>query len=132
MNQLLKIGEVARRAGVRVDTVRYYERCGIVPPAERRASGYRAFTPGTVERIRLTKQLQALGFSLDHVRVLLGSLDTGAATCASEKKHIAAALARVDQQIAALKVVRRNLASAVNACDTGACRLLDGVVRASP
>jgi DNA-binding transcriptional MerR regulator len=79
----LSIGEVAARAGVGIDTVRYYERRGVVPPAERRSSGYRAFRPQTVERIVFVKELQALGFSLDELDQLASIVDAcNDGTCA--------------------------------------------------
>ena len=63
----MKIGQLARAAGVTVDTVRFYERRGVLPQAARLPSGYRVYTAATVERIRLARTLQALGFTLDEV-----------------------------------------------------------------
>src|ERR687891_378201 len=61
----MKIGQVADRAGVSIDTVRFYERRGVLPVPERTASGYRTYTPATVDRIRLARRLQQLGLTLD-------------------------------------------------------------------
>jgi DNA-binding transcriptional MerR regulator len=59
----LRVGEVAARAGVHRETLRYYERRGLIPPPPRRISGYRAYPPETVERVRLIKWAQGLGFT---------------------------------------------------------------------
>jgi MerR family mercuric resistance operon transcriptional regulator len=119
----MKIGQVARLAGVRIDTVRYYERLGLLPPAPRRASGYRMFDETTVERIKLIKQLQDLGLSLQEIDAMLRA--TGEhATCAHESDKIRAALARTDEQIAALTSVKQRLEGALGRCERGECTLL--------
>ncbi len=76
---LWKIGEVAGRAGVSVDTVRYYERRGLVTPTHRASSGYRHYRPDTVDRILLTRRLQSLGMTLDEVAHALQAHDAGEA-----------------------------------------------------
>src|SRR3954447_9998410 len=63
----VKIGQIAKRAGVTVDTVRFYERVGVLPEPARRPSGYREYEPAVIDRIRLTRELQAIGFSLTEV-----------------------------------------------------------------
>ncbi len=67
----LRIGEVALRAGVSIDTVRYYERRQLLPAAARTDGGFRLFTPDAVERVWFIKQAQELGFSLDEIGELL-------------------------------------------------------------
>ena len=81
----MKIGEVAGAAGVSVDTVRFYERVGVLPPPARTESGYRDYASGTIERIRLTRQLQAIGFTLNDTVDALAAHDAGGATCESER-----------------------------------------------
>jgi len=66
----LRIGEVALRAGVSIDTVRYYERRRLLPPVTRTEGGFRLFTPDAVERVRFIKQAQELGFSLDEIALM--------------------------------------------------------------
>ena len=73
----MKIGQVADAAGVSVDTVRFYERRGVLPAPERLPSGYRTYGSATVERIRLARRLQALGLTLDEVIDALHATDTG-------------------------------------------------------
>jgi DNA-binding transcriptional MerR regulator len=125
----LKIGEVAREAGVTVDAVRFYERRGVLPPAERQPSGYRSYTAETVERIRLTKSLQALGFTLDEVVDALGRLDTGDATCASERWRFEQVLERIDTKMAELRRVRRAVVGVLEASHAGRCQVCDGRFR---
>jgi DNA-binding transcriptional MerR regulator len=117
----LSIGEVAARAGVGIDTVRYYERRGVLPPAERRSSGYRAFKPQTVERILFVKELQALGFTLDELVALLRLVDTNAASCESARGYAVATLDRIDAKIESLTATRHQLASILDACNAGTC-----------
>ena len=77
MDATLGIGEVAKRAGVNVSAIRYYEREGLLPEAER-AGGQRRFGEETVRRLRVIDVAKQAGFSLDEVRVLLSSTDRGA------------------------------------------------------
>ena len=114
---VLRIGEVAARAGVKIDTVRFYERRGVLPVAPRRASGYRAFLPETVTRIQFAKEAQAMGFSLDEIVEVLALLDAGDRSCAELKDVARKTLARVDAKLAALTAVRDKLGSLVARCD---------------
>ena len=79
-SQELRIGAVARQAGVSVDTVRYYERRGLLRPAGRLPSGYRLYTETAVARIRLARQLQGLGMTLEEVGRHPAARTTRAAT----------------------------------------------------
>jgi MerR family transcriptional regulator, copper efflux regulator len=117
----VKIGEVARRAGVTIDTIRFYERRGVLPAPPRRPSGYREYTVDTVDRIRLARRMQALGLSLDEIIDALSAHDTAQATCESERWRLDAALERIDARIAELKALRREIVSARTACENGRC-----------
>ena len=117
----LRIGEVAAGAGVGIDTVRFYERRGVLPPIERRSSGYRSFRPETVERIAFVKELQALGFSLDEVIELLKVIDSNGPTCATARGYAVATIDRIDAKIRALSETRQRLASVLQACEEGDC-----------
>lgn len=119
----MKIGAVARQAGVSVDTVRFYERVGVLPVPARTESGYRDYEPGTVERIRLTRALQAIGFTLADAVDALVAHDTGNATCESERWRLDAALARVDAKLAELNALRGRIVEAQDACASGRCML---------
>jgi DNA-binding transcriptional MerR regulator len=118
----MKIGEIANRAGVTVDTVRFYERVGVLPPPARTESGYRDYEPDTVERIQLTRELQAIGFTLTDAVDALAAHDAGGATCQSEQWRLDAVLDRVDAKLAELNALRRRIVQAQQACDDGQCR----------
>jgi DNA-binding transcriptional MerR regulator len=119
----MKIGEVAGRAGVTVDTVRFYERVGVLPPPARTASGYRDYRPETVERIQLTRKLQAIGFTLNDAVDALAAHDAGGATCESERWRLQAVLDRVDAKLAELNALRARIVEAQEACASGDCML---------
>lgn len=126
----MKIGQVAASAGVSVDTVRFYERRGVLPAPDRLPSGYRTYTAATVERIRLARRLQALGLTLDEVVDALHATDQGDATCASERWRLEAVLERIDAKIAELRAVRREVTKVMGACDRSACVFADGEIGA--
>ena len=119
----MKIGEVADQAGVTVDTVRFYERVGVLPPPARTESGYRIYEPGTVDRIRLTRELQAIGFTLSDAVDALAAHDAGGATCESERWRLQAVLERVDARRAELDALRGRIVQAQEACAGGRCLL---------
>ena len=119
----MRIGEVAREAGVSVDTVRFYERVGVLPAAARTASGYRDYAAGTVQRIELIRELQAIGFTLADAVGALAAHDAGDATCESERWRLAAVLARVDAKLAELSALRQRIVQAQDACVAGRCVL---------
>jgi DNA-binding transcriptional MerR regulator len=121
----LKIGQVARLANVSVDTVRYYERVGLLPPAKRRSSGYRVFDGTAVDRIKLVKQLQDLSLTLEEVDAMLVAINEDATTCARESVRIEAALRRTEERIAALDEVRDKLRNALGRCGRGECDLVE-------
>ncbi|MBO3751742.1 MerR family transcriptional regulator [Streptosporangiaceae bacterium NEAU-GS5] len=120
----MKIGQVAREAGVSVDTVRFYERRGVLPAAERRPSGYRAFPESAVDRIRSAKALQELGLTLDEVADALRAHDAGGATCDGERWRLEAVVGRIDAKIAELERLRRNAVETLDDCRSGNCRLI--------
>ncbi len=121
-----KIGQVARDAGVTVDTVRFYERRGLIPVPGREPSGYRRYGDGTAERIRLTKSLQALGFTLDEVVDALRSLDSGEATCAGERWRFERVLERIDARLTELQRVRQNVVEVLELSHAGHCSVCRG------
>lgn len=110
----MKIGELARRAGVSVDTVRYYERNGILGKPQRTPSGYREYGRGDVRRLGFIRRAKALGFSLDEIRELLdlsGGTDMAAVRAAARDR-----LRDVEARIAELVRVRDALRGLVEAC----------------
>ena len=117
----MRIGEIAKRAGVTVDTVRFYERVGVLPAPARTESGYRDYEPETVERIQLTRELQGIGFTLSDAVGALAAHDAGGATCESERWRLQAALDRVDARLAELTALRGRIVDAQQACADGRC-----------
>ena len=118
----MRIGQVASDAGVTVDTVRFYERRGLLPAPTRRPSGYREYPASTVDRIRLARTLQQLGFTLDEIVDVLRAHDAGTATCDSELWRVEAVLARIDAKIAELRQTRRLVTTTLRECRSGRCR----------
>jgi DNA-binding transcriptional MerR regulator len=117
----MRIGEIAKRAGVTVDTVRFYERVGVLPAPARTESGYRDYEPETAERIQLTRELQGIGFTLSDAVGALAAHDAGGATCESERWRLQAALDRVDARLAELTALRGRIVDAQQACTDGRC-----------
>jgi DNA-binding transcriptional MerR regulator len=122
-SQELRIGAVAREAGVSIDTVRYYERRGLLRPAGRLPSGYRLYTDSAVARIRLARQLQGLGMTLEEVSATLRAHDAGG-DCASERWRLEAARERVAAEQARLAAVATELDTVLVHCAEGRCDLL--------
>ncbi len=119
----MRIGEVAEKAGVTVDTVRYYERRGLLAPAERKPSGYRVFDAATVERLDLVRRLQGIGLTIEEMRDALRAHDVGGATCDSERWRIETVRDRIDTKISELVALRVRLDAVLTACVTGECSL---------
>lgn len=111
----LKIGEVAARAGVSVDALRYYERRKLLPSTPRTSGGFRLFTPEHVDRVHFIKQAQELGFSLEEIRVLLTK--GGAEECRKVRNLLCQKLSELDDRLKAMKVFRRLLVRQLSACD---------------
>jgi MerR family copper efflux transcriptional regulator len=110
----LGIGQLARRGGVGIDTVRYYERNGLLSPRTRLASGYRRYGELELARLRFIRRAQALGFTLREIKELLAlsaQRDVGRV-----KRSAQAKLVDVEARIAALERVREGLAKLIAAC----------------
>lgn len=112
----MKIGEVARRVGIPIDTVRYYERNGLLPPPARRASGYRDYHDADIARLHFVLRAKRLGFSLVEIRQLLDLSDARGGDMGSIKGLAAAKLGDIEQRIGQLGRVRDALKTLVEAC----------------
>ena len=112
----MKIGEVAKAAGIGVDAVRFYERQGLLPEPARRPSGYRIYSPDVVLSLRFIRRAKELGFSLKDISELL-SLETAAEATAADVKELAEAkLEDIEERIRALQRMRRALKKASVSC----------------
>lgn len=129
----MKIGEVAKAAGIGIDAVRFYEREGLIPEPARRPSGYRMYSPDVVLSLRFIKRAKELGFSLKEISELL-SLETSAeATAADVRKLAETKLADIEERIRALQRMRRALRKATESCTgqgpTSGCSILQTLNR---
>jgi MerR family copper efflux transcriptional regulator len=112
----LTIGAVARRVGVAIDTIRYYEREGLLPEPLRRASGYRSYGEGTITQLRFIRRAKDLGFTLDEIRELLTLSADRQRGVKAVKRRAEKRLAAIEQRIAELQRVRDGLAELVASC----------------
>ena len=108
--QPLRIGKLARLANVSVQTLRFYEREGLLSNPYRRLSGYREYPPEAVGLVRLIKHIQALGFSLQEVRAVLALGRGPSATVADAASLLESKLEQIDAKIAELRELRQSLA----------------------
>ncbi len=113
----LRTAEVAEQAGVNIETLRFYERKGILPEPPRRPSGYREYPPETVERVRFIKRAQELGFSLKEVQDLLELRETARAKAGRVRKVAEAKLEEIDHKIRDLEAMRKSLTELLSTCD---------------
>ena len=102
----LLIGELARGAGVKADTVRFYERNGLLSKPERTAAGYRVYDKAALQRLRFIKKAQALGFSLDEIQRILNLRGHGRETCRCVVAMAAATLSETETKLKELQRFR--------------------------
>jgi len=115
MNSEFRIGEVAARAGVSIDAVRYYERLKLLPRARRTSGNFRLFGPESIERVQLIKQAQELGFTLDEIKGLLAT--GGAEECRRVRDLLSKKIEDLDAKMRTIKDFRRTLARHLAACE---------------
>ncbi len=113
---MLQIGEVAAHAGVSVDTVRYYERRGLLPRASRTNGGFRLFSSETVERVHFIKQAQDMGLSLEEIEQLLATRG-GAGKCREVRNLLRAKLAELDERMKRMRNFRHTLSRHLASCE---------------
>jgi Hg(II)-responsive transcriptional regulator len=123
-------GELASRTGCNLETIRYYERIGVMPDPGRTESGYRQYDAWHEQRLRFIMRGRELGFSLDDLKGLLELVDRRAVTCAEVKSTAQAHLAAVREKIADLKRMEWVLGETVRSCsgeDVPDCPLIDSL-----
>jgi MerR family mercuric resistance operon transcriptional regulator len=132
----LSIGELSRRTGVNIETIRYYERIKMVAAPPRTSSGRRVYGPAETRSLAFIRRSRELGFSLEEIRALLAlSADDGKNSCAEVRQLAASHLADVRAKIADLRAMARILSDAVRRCDAGevpGCPLIDALSAVSP
>ncbi|MGN6789194.1 MAG: heavy metal-responsive transcriptional regulator [Rhodanobacteraceae bacterium] len=114
--QHITIGAVARRAGVGIDTIRYYERMSLLPKPQRRLSGYRDYGPDAVERLCFIRRAKDLGFTLEEIRELLALSTDRERGVKTVKQRAEARLDEVEQRIRELQRMKRGLKQLIDAC----------------
>jgi MerR family mercuric resistance operon transcriptional regulator len=128
----IPIGDVSQRTGCHIETIRYYERIGLVPPPERDGR-YRRYGTRDVKRLLFVRRARELGFTLDEVRTLLKLAQSSGTSACDEVREISAAhLASVRRRIADLRAMARVLSSAIHQCDAGqqpGCPLIEALSR---
>lgn len=130
-DRTLRSGEVAEEAGINVETLRYYERRGILKEPERRPSGYRVYTVETVRVIRFIKRAQELGFTLAECEELLLLRDDDTRACAEVRDAAQTKVDDIEAKIRDLRRMKRALTALVKTCtddaSTRECQILDAL-----
>ena len=131
--EILSIGEVARRAGVGVETVRFYEREGLLEEPPRRASGYRQYSQEAVKRIGFIKRAKTLGFSLKEIGELLLLRVDAQTSCNEVMQRTEAKIAEVERKLVELQRMRQALLQVHSLCvgqgPTGSCPMLEALAQ---
>lgn len=127
----LTIGQVARRAEVGIETVRFYERQGLLEEPARRDSGYRQYEEGVVARLRFIRRAKELGFSLKEIKELLALRVDPTTTCAEVRSKAEAKLADIEEKINTLRRMKKALKRLTQTCSgrgpTSECPILEAL-----
>jgi len=114
--ETIRIGRLAEMSGVSIDTVRYYEREGLLPEPSRRASGYREYSQSDVERLRFVRRAKELGFTLTEIAELLSLTADRHSDMQGVKRKAEERLEQVETKLAELQRVKRGLKQLIAAC----------------
>lgn len=126
----LQRAEMAQRTGCNLETIRYYEKTGMMPDPPRTASGYRVYDKTHVSRLRFILRARELGFSIEQIRGLLELVDGGTQTCSEVKERTERHLADVRAKIADLRRIEKVLAATAAQCsgeDVPDCPVLEAL-----
>ncbi|HVS87446.1 MAG TPA: heavy metal-responsive transcriptional regulator [Candidatus Acidoferrum sp.] len=113
----LTIGHLAREAGVNLETLRYYERRGLLPKPPRSASGYRLFPSDAARRLRFIRHAKELGFSLKEIRELLSLRVSRTTTSRDIRTRAEVKIADIDAKIKSLESIEKTLRKLTNVCE---------------
>ena len=129
--EVLTTGQVAKQAGVNIETIRFYERKGLLKEPPRRESGYRQYTSRAIMRIRFIKRAQELGFSLREIHELLDLRAEGPDACPDVQARAEAKISDIENKIQTLQQMRRVLRKLLEECSHHApedeCPILDAL-----
>lgn len=112
----MKIGELAKATATKVETVRFYEKAGLLPPPARTDANYRSYGPAHLRRLSFIRRARDLGFSLDAVRDLLALADDRGKPCNAVDAIASGHLAEVERKIADLSAMREELTRVIGSC----------------
>jgi MerR family mercuric resistance operon transcriptional regulator len=135
MDNSFGIGELARQTACTIETIRYYERIGVIPRAARTSGRYRTYDGDDVRRLRFVRRARELGFGLDEVRLLLGFTTEAAERCAEVREVAAKHLEAVRAKIADLSRIESFLDGFIGECRPGSrdrCRILEVLLSDQP
>lgn len=124
----MKIGEVAERSGCHPETVRYYERIGLLPVPPRTAGGYRDYRPADADRLRFISRGRELGFSLEEIRSLLGLAEDDGLSCQDVDRLARGHLLDIRNRLNDLQRMASELERVIGSCsggERGQCAILD-------
>jgi DNA-binding transcriptional MerR regulator len=110
---LLRVGEVSKRSGVGIETLRFYERSGLLDRPARTESGYRLYGEGVLERLDFIKRAQALGFTLDEIGHVIAEKRAGKTPCAEVREIVRRRLQELDERMVQMRRYRREVAAAL-------------------
>ena len=130
----MQIGDLSRHAGVNIETIRYYERIGVLPVPARQENGRRSYTEVDARRLGFVRHARELGFDLAAVRALLALQEQPQASCEDASRIAQAQLAEVESRIARLLNLREELSRMVNECGRGVvagCRVIEALAAGS-
>ena len=125
-----KIGDLARTTGTKVETIRYYERIGLLPPPARTDGNYRAYAGHHLDRLRFIRRGRDLGFSLEEVRALLRLADDRDRSCAEVDRIARAHLTEVERKLTDLIALGAELRRLIEQCRDGtvaSCRIIEAM-----
>jgi Cu(I)-responsive transcriptional regulator len=126
----MNIGDLAKATGTKAETIRYYERIGLMPAPPRTVGNYRDYTPVHVSRLTFTRRARDLGFSIEQIRALLTLADDKGQSCEAVDVIAREHLAEVKRKLADLAALRRELDSLIGQCRHGTvaeCRILEAL-----
>lgn len=116
--KVMKIGEIARRSGIGIETIRYYERERLLQEPERRPSGYRQYEESVLARLEYIGRAKALGFTLAEIRELLELSYAAHAGCDHIRQRAAAKISDIESKIHSLQKMKRSLGEILERCKT--------------
>ncbi|CAM4349159.1 MerR family transcriptional regulator [Novosphingobium lubricantis] len=130
VTEKLTIGKLAEATGTKVETIRWYEKVGLIGPPARTGGNYRAYARDDLARLSFIRRARDLGFSLDQVRALLDLAGQRERDCGTVDVIAGKHLAEVDRKLADLSALRRELAALISTCEGGTvaeCRILEAL-----